>query len=138
MNGNNGPGIGNTGNGGRNGFGNGNGIGSVNHGQASSRNSAPPGGVNGAGKHRGAPPPRAPWSFGPGVGMGGHSYNGAVSAAGTSGGEVVGPRLSSMRRPSGNSVGSSGTNRSSSNCDESSSTAVSSVLFFHFLFHAFE
>lgn len=72
-------------------------------------------------KTRGAPPARSAWSYGPGVGMGGFGINNVGNRP--SGGEVVGPRLSSsVRRPSGNS-NSSGSGRTLA-CDEASSTAV--------------
>lgn len=80
------------------------------------------GSSNDIGKARGALPmtqARSAWSYGPGIGIGGY-----VAPARSVGGDVVGPRLSSTRRQSNNSVGSSGNSRSS-NCDDVSSTAVS-------------
>lgn len=94
--------------------GNRNGNGSTNHSRGSRHNS---GMVNG-GKR--SAPPRAAWSYGPGVSMGGYGAPGMNSGFGSNGGDVVGPRLSSMRRTSGTSSG----NRSSAG-DEASSTAVS-------------
>ncbi|KAG1746590.1 uncharacterized protein EDB91DRAFT_1219589 [Suillus paluster] len=74
-------------------------------------------------KPRGAPPARSAWSYGPGVGMGGFGVNN-MSGSRPSGGEVVGPRLSSsVRRPSGNSNASAGGRTLAG--DEASSTAVS-------------
>jgi hypothetical protein len=68
-------------------------------------------GVNGTKSRLPMPPQaRTAWSYGPGIGMGGY-------VAPTTG-DAIGPRLSSNhRRPSGNS-------HASSNCDEVSSTAV--------------
>ncbi|KAJ8590109.1 hypothetical protein M405DRAFT_181021 [Rhizopogon salebrosus TDB-379] len=75
-------------------------------------------------KTRGAPPARSAWSYGPGVGMGGFGMNNAGSRP--SGGEVVGPRLSSsVRRPSGNLNTSAGGRAPAG--DEASSTASSST-----------
>ncbi|KAG0709323.1 hypothetical protein DFH29DRAFT_887821 [Suillus ampliporus] len=75
-------------------------------------------------KPRGAPPARTAWSYGPGVGMGGFGVNNMGSRP--SGGEVVGPRLSSsVRRPSGNSNASAGGRTPAG--DEASSTASSST-----------
>ncbi|KAG5647486.1 hypothetical protein DXG03_009421 [Asterophora parasitica] len=78
--------------------------------------------VNG-GKGRGAPPMgqgRAAWSYGPGVGQGGH-----VSAPASVTLDTIGPRLTT-RKASTNSVASS-VNSRSSNCDDVSSTASSST-----------
>ncbi|KAF5383798.1 hypothetical protein D9615_003541 [Tricholomella constricta] len=79
-------------------------------------------GVNG-GKSRGAPPMnqgRGAWSYGPGVGQGGHvAFSGSVVT------DNIGPRLTS-RKASNNSVTSS-VNSRSSNCDDVSSTASSST-----------
>ncbi|KAF8623022.1 hypothetical protein AX15_006534 [Amanita polypyramis BW_CC] len=78
-------------------------------------------GMNGAPKGRSGPtvpPTRSGWSYGPGIGMGGYV---------TSGGDLVGPRLSSSRRQSGNGSGSSGYSRASSINDDVSSTASSST-----------
>lgn len=79
-------------------------------------------GMNGASKGRSGPtvPTRSGWSYGPGIGMGGYV------APQPSGGDVVGPRLSS-RRQSGNGSGSSGYSRPSSINDDVSSTASSST-----------
>lgn len=93
------------------------------HSRSSARNNIGPGPMaNSNGKLRGPvpPPPRAAWSYGPGIGMGGY-----VSPVG-SGGDVLGPRMNSVRRQSGNSTSSSGNNRSppTSNGDDVSSTAV--------------
>lgn len=72
-------------------------------------------------KARGAPPARSAWSYGPGVGMGGFGMNNVGSRP--NGGEVVGPRLISARRPSGNSNASPSCRAPAG--DEASSTAVS-------------
>lgn len=82
----------------------------------------PPGPVtNGTSKGRSGPT-RSPWSYGPGIGTG-------VFTPPQPSGDVVGPRLSSTRRQSGNGngsgSGSSGYSRTSSINDEVSSTAVS-------------
>ncbi|KDQ61389.1 hypothetical protein JAAARDRAFT_30816 [Jaapia argillacea MUCL 33604] len=99
--------------------------GSNNHSRTSSRNSN--GGNNGvvaSGRGRGAlpngrPPNGHAWTYGPGIGFG---YGGA-----SSGGETVGPRLSSsMRRTSGTSSGSASTGNRTPG-DEASSTASSST-----------
>ncbi|KAJ7574440.1 hypothetical protein C8J56DRAFT_979617 [Mycena floridula] len=87
--------------------------------------------LNGGNKGRPLSPPPQPrqaWSFGPGVGNGGHTYN-ASTCTNSSVGEVVGPRFSTMRRLSNNSVNGNGsmTSRNSSNWDEVSSTASSST-----------
>ncbi|KAF8074962.1 hypothetical protein FPV67DRAFT_606515 [Lyophyllum atratum] len=76
-------------------------------------------GVNG-GKGRGGVPVnqgRAAWSYGPGVSQGGQ-----VTSPGSVGVDAMGPRLSSSRRTSANSI-----NSRSSNCDDVSSTASSST-----------
>ena len=100
--------------GGRNGH-----DGANNHSRASSRNSTGHGGVNGGSK-RGAPPARAAWSYGPGIGMGGFGYGNP------SGMEAVGPRLSSaIRRTSQTSSVGSGSTGYRTPGDEASSTAVS-------------
>ncbi|THH13540.1 hypothetical protein EW146_g6691 [Bondarzewia mesenterica] len=92
---------------------------------------------NGGQGKRGPPRNKSAWSYGPGIGIGGHSFSGMSSAgvgtsAGTSMGGFpsssestapVGPRLSSVRRASGNSTGSTG-NRTPAG-DEASSTASS-------------
>lgn len=91
-----------------------------NHGR-SSRNSTGNSSMNGT--KRGAPPARAAWSYGPGIGIGGFVGN---PSSGGSCGESVGPRLSSMRRTSQtSSVGSSSAGNRTPAGDEASSTAVS-------------
>jgi len=59
---------------------------------------------------------RSPWSYGPGIGG-----NGYTAPMGPHVGDAVGPRFSSTRRTSGN-CSSGGNSRSSSNCDDVSST----------------
>ncbi|KAL6307254.1 hypothetical protein BKA93DRAFT_769218 [Sparassis latifolia] len=85
-----------------------------NHSRASSRSS-------GHGSKRGVPR-RTPWSYGPGAGSGGYTYNLTGLGGGIGGTEVVGPRLSSRRISS--SSGSTGTRTPG---DEASSTASSST-----------
>jgi hypothetical protein len=96
-----------------------------NHNRTSSRNSTGHGAMNCVNK-RGAPPARSAWSFGPGIGMGGYGYGNPSGSGG--GNEVVGPRLSSMRRTSQtSSVGSGSTGNRTPAGDEASSTASSST-----------
>lgn len=110
----------------RNGYDNG---GISNHSRTSSRNSTGNGSMNGG--KRGAPPARAAWSYGPGIGMGG--FVGNTNGGGGSG-EAVGPRLSSMRRPSQtSSVGSGSAGNRTPAGDEASSTAVSHTFIYLFL-----
>lgn len=92
------------------------------HGRVSSRNSGGHNTMNGGGK-RGGPPARAAWSYGPGIGMGGFGYG---NPSGMAVGEVIGPRLNSVRRMSQtSSVGSGSTGNRTPAGDEASSTAVS-------------
>jgi len=77
-----------------------------------------------ANKPRSAPPARSAWSYGPGVGMGGFGVN-SINSRSNSGGEIVGPRLSSAIRRPGNGH-SNVVNRAPAG-DEASSTAVSNV-----------
>lgn len=97
-----------------------NGVSSNSNGRSTTRNNGVVHGGNGNGKQRNGPPmppsTRSSWSYGPGIGIGGH-----VSQSGINGGEAVGPRFNNTRRQSGNS--SSSNSRASSNCDDVSSTA---------------
>ncbi|THV05556.1 hypothetical protein K435DRAFT_92450 [Dendrothele bispora CBS 962.96] len=82
------------------------------------------GAMNGGAKRNNAPVPRAAWSYGPGVGLGGIPLNGNNSGSSNGTGETIGPRLSSMRRTSNTSTGSSGHYRPSAPNDDVASTAV--------------
>ncbi|KIK08888.1 hypothetical protein K443DRAFT_671944 [Laccaria amethystina LaAM-08-1] len=99
-------------------------VSSNSNGRSTTRNGGIVHGGNGNSKQRNGPPilpsTRSSWSYGPGVGIGGH-----VPQSGTNGGEAVGPRFSNTRRQSGNS--SSSNSRASSYCDDVSSTASSST-----------
>ena len=89
-----------------------------NHSRTSSRNGTGNGSMNGA------PPARAAWSYGPGIGIGG--FVGNPNSGGICG-ESVGPRLSSVRRPSQTSSAGSSTGNRTPAGDEASSTAVSQI-----------
>ena len=103
-------------------------------------------GANGQGRRGPQPRPRGAWSYGPGVGNGGHSYGTVGNLGGLGSGPSmshnggmrvgpgagfgennvpVGPRLHSVRRTSGNSSGSAGHRTPAGTGDEASSTAVS-------------
>ncbi|KAK1227280.1 hypothetical protein PQX77_009732 [Marasmius sp. AFHP31] len=86
-------------------------------------------GGHSGGKHRGGGgPTRSPWSYGPGIGMGGVPLgSGNSSSASSTNGEAVAPRFnSSMRRTSNTSAGSSGQYRPSSNDEAASQTSSTS------------
>ncbi|OSX64235.1 hypothetical protein POSPLADRAFT_1073817 [Postia placenta MAD-698-R-SB12] len=93
------------------GYMNGNGADSSNHSRASSRSSN--------GHRRGAPRARGSWSYGPGAGNNGYSFN--MNGHGAGGAEV-GPRLSSTFRRTSSGSGSAGARTPG---DEASSTASS-------------
>lgn len=79
---------------------------------------------NNGGNKRGAPATRGSWSYGPGIGM--HGNGVSTSAQSGTGGETVGPRLSSaMRRTSGASSSSGGYRTPG---DETASVVVSRLL----------
>ena len=117
---------GGSGNGPRNGLGNGV-IPPNSNGRVPTRSVGPSvvGNGNGANGTKSRPPippqARTAWSYGPGVGMGGY-----VAPSGITAGDAIGPRLSSNHRRPGNSSNS----HTSSNCDEVSSTAVRLLTFF--------
>lgn len=92
------------------------------HDRAALRNGG--GHIAGGSSKRGAPPARAAWSYGPGIGMGGFGFG---NPSGMATGEVIGPRLNStVRRMSQtSSVGSSSAGNRTPAGDEASSTAVS-------------
>lgn len=103
-----------------------NGVDSNDHSRTSSRNGNHHNGHGTIVPKRNAPRNRSAWSYGPGAGMGGYTYN-MPPAPPISHTDNVGPRLTpSMRRTSGasNAGGSAGARTPG---DEASSTAVSSL-----------
>ncbi|KAI0923733.1 hypothetical protein AcV5_009202 [Taiwanofungus camphoratus] len=106
---------------------NGNSAENNHHIRASSRNS---GSHHGGGSSKRGMPRRGAWSYGPGAGSGGYTWNVAGLSGGGGGNDVVGPRLSSsVRRISGTSSGS-GSAGTRTPGDEASSTAVSRNSFY--------
>ena len=96
--------------------GSGSGTGSSNHSRASSRSS------HHSAPRRGAPRARGSWSFGPGAGNNGYTYNFGPSLSGS---ETVGPRLSSSNRRISTTSSTSGSAGVRTPGDETSSTTVS-------------
>ncbi|KAF7982569.1 hypothetical protein HWV62_27563 [Athelia sp. TMB] len=92
------------------------------HNRASSRNGG--GHIIGGSAKRGAPPARAAWSYGPGIGMGGFGYG---NPSGMATGEVIGPRMNTVRRLSQTSSVASSSTGNRTPADEASSTASSST-----------
>lgn len=101
--------------------GGGSGTGSSNHSRASSRSSH-----HGAPK-RGAPRSRGSWSYGPGAGNNGYTYNLNNIGPPLGGSETVGPRLSSSTRRISTTSSTSGSAGVRTPGDEASSTTVSII-----------
>ncbi|KAH9839694.1 uncharacterized protein C8Q71DRAFT_743804 [Rhodofomes roseus] len=101
--------------------GGGSGTGSSNHSRASSRSSH-----HGTNK-RGAPRARASWSYGPGAGNNGYTYNLSSIGNGMGASETVGPRLSSSTRRISATSSASGSAGVRTPGDEASSTTSSST-----------
>ncbi|KAH9926958.1 uncharacterized protein B0H18DRAFT_1004707, partial [Fomitopsis serialis] len=101
--------------------GGGSGAGSSNHSRASSRSSH-----NGQSK-RGAPRARASWSYGPGAGNNGYTYNLNSIGSSMGGTETVGPRLSSSTRRISTTSSAGGSAGVRTPGDEASSTTSSST-----------
>ena len=101
--------------------GGGSGTGSSNHSRASSRSSH-----HGAPK-RGAPRARPSWTYGPGVGNNGYTYNLNNIGPPLGGSETVGPRFSSSARRISMTSSTGGSAGVRTPGDETSSTAVSTI-----------